>query len=143
MSTNIGTNKTLLNIGVDGKIQPGRTINNSAIVIRKSKSSPAQDPQLYVSIEFNDTEFIDIKNYDQDLQYCKSVPVVDLAKINNITEFDVCFKLPDISKIDKSSVKYIVTKHYIDKHYEWVKKLESIIVSVKKTHMLTINLVYV
>ena len=131
------------NIGVDGKIQPGRTINNSAIVIRKSNSSLEQDPQLYISIEFNDTEFIDIKNYNQDLQYCKSVPVVDLAKINNITEFDVCFKLPDISKIDKSSVKYIVTKHYIDKHYEWVKKLEPIIVSVKKTHMLTINVVYV
>uniref|UniRef100_A0A6C0IXX0 Uncharacterized protein n=1 Tax=viral metagenome TaxID=1070528 RepID=A0A6C0IXX0_9ZZZZ len=129
--------------GEIGKIQPGRLMTNSAICIRKSNSKPELPEQLYVSIEFQDTPTDDIKQIERDLDSAKSVPLIDLAKLNNITEFDFCFKFPKILESELNSGKSKVLNHYINQQNNWIKNtIQPLVDDVLKNHNLKINMIY-
>ena len=129
--------------GKAGKIQAGRLLGDSAISIQNSKSKPELHKQFYVTIEFQNTSNDDIKNIKCDLDSIKSVLLTDLAKLNNITEFDFCFKFPKILETEQNSLKAKVLNYYVNRQSNWINNtLKPLINDVLENYNLKINLVY-
>lgn len=126
-----------------GKIQLGRLKTNSAICVRKSNIKPELSEQFYVSVEFDNIHTDDIKSIKRDLAYIKSIPLIELVKLNKITEFDFCFKFPKITETEINSVKSKVLHYYINQQNSWIKNtLQPLVNDLWENHNLKINMIY-
>ena len=97
---------------------------------------------IKVRVEYDSYVFRDIHTDTGKLQLYKDCSLEDIIKINNITEFNIYFKLPEHLAIQYDSTKFLVLKYFIDLHYKWyTETFEPIINEFQKKQDVKINII--
>ena len=126
----------------NGDIQEGRLIDNAGLYLRKSMSGIDDKLTIKVRVEYDSDVFRDIHTVTGKLQLYKDCSLEDIIKINNITEFNIHFKLPDHLAIHYDSTKFLVLKYFIELHNKWYKDtFEPIINEFQKKQDIKINII--
>ena len=97
---------------------------------------------IKVRVEYDSDVFRDIHTVIGKLELYKDCSLGDIIKINNITEFNIHFKLPDHLAIHYDSTKFLVLKYFIELHNKWyTETFEPIINEFQKNHGVKINII--
>ena len=97
---------------------------------------------IKVRVEYDSEVFRDIHTVTGKLELYKDCSLEAIIKINNITEFNIHFKLPDHLSIHYDSTKFLVLKYFIELHNKWYKDaFKPIIDEFQKNNNVKINII--